>query len=113
MPLDPWPPAPRKLGAEPEVHSHEEPLPLEEAEAPPPPVDPHYEATWAEVLRPASRSASWKLAAILIGTLALFAISLAGDFDAGVLAILIGVVFLHEAGHYAGMKAFGFGDVKM
>ncbi len=89
-----------------------QPLPLEPAPEPLP-VDPHYEAAWNEVLRSGKAKSTWVLAAILIGTLALFVLSLAGNFDAGALATLLGVVLVHEAGHYAGMKYFGFSDVKM
>ncbi len=77
------------------------------------PVDPHYLTTWDEVLRAGPPKKSWGLAALLIGTLALFVLSLAGDVEVGVIAVLVGVVLLHEAGHFAGMKYFGYGDVKM
>ncbi|MBC6477330.1 MAG: tetratricopeptide repeat protein [Hormoscilla sp. GM7CHS1pb] len=53
---------------------------------------------------------------ILVGSLMLFAISLilrfssTGFFHLQYLLIIIGVIFLHEAGHFLAMKGFGYQD---
>jgi Zn-dependent protease len=51
---------------------------------------------------------------LLIGTLALFILMQVGSghtaFDIGA---LVAVLLLHESGHFAGMKLFGYRDVKM
>ena len=51
---------------------------------------------------------------LLIGTLALFILTQVRSgntaFDVGA---LVGVILFHELGHFAGMKLFGYRDVKM
>lgn len=56
---------------------------------------------------------------ILVASLVLFAISFipllnsTGFFDLQGLLIIIGVIFLHEAGHFIAMKCFGYQDKSM
>lgn len=50
---------------------------------------------------------------LLLGTLALFALSMWRDHDWRGLVLLVSVLFFHELGHWAGMRLFGFQDVRM
>jgi Zn-dependent protease len=51
---------------------------------------------------------------LLIGSVALFVLATVSQGDSVArIAILVGVLFFHELGHYAGMVAFGYRDVKM
>jgi Zn-dependent protease len=50
---------------------------------------------------------------LLLGTLVLFSLSMMGDSGWKELVLLIAVLLFHEAGHWAGMRLFGFQDVKM
>ncbi|WP_257454725.1 zinc metalloprotease [Archangium lipolyticum] len=52
-------------------------------------------------------------ALLLMGTLVLFALSLWGEHDWRYLVLLISVLLFHELGHWAGMRLFGFQDVRM
>ena len=49
---------------------------------------------------------------LLIGTLALFLVVQKSDSGRGLL-ILVSVLLFHEAGHFAGMRFFGYRDVRM
>jgi Zn-dependent protease len=49
---------------------------------------------------------------LLIGTLALFVLVRQSD-STRALFILVSVLLFHEAGHYVGMRVFGYRDVKM
>ena len=49
----------------------------------------------------------------LILSLVLFALSFYSSTDAAKLAILIPVLLLHELGHFAGMRLFGYRNVQM
>jgi Zn-dependent protease len=50
---------------------------------------------------------------ILVGTLVLFLLSVSREHSARSLMLLIPVLLFHELGHWAGMRLFGFQDVKM
>ncbi len=50
---------------------------------------------------------------VLLGSLALFVASFAMFFDAHTLIILIGVLFLHELGHFLAMKLFRYQGTSM
>lgn len=61
--------------------------------------------------KPAS---SWVFkAGLLIGSVLLFALAFSIDFSLEFVAMLVGVLFVHELGHYLGMRAFGYRDVKI
>ncbi len=50
---------------------------------------------------------------LLLGSLAVFAVSFIPFFDLQTLLILIAVLFLHEMGHFLAMKAFGYKDTSI
>ncbi len=50
---------------------------------------------------------------LLVGSLVLFGVSMVGDSGPAQLGLIVGVLFFHELGHLAGMRWFGFQDVKM
>src|SRR5262245_1742921 len=49
---------------------------------------------------------------LLVGTLALFLV-VQNSGSGRALFILVSVLLFHEAGHYAGMRLFGYRDVRM
>jgi Zn-dependent protease len=72
--------------------------------------DNQYIAAREALARPASPVGGL----LLVATLVLFALSLSGSStSAATIAVTIGVLLLHESGHYAGMRIFGYRDVKM
>jgi Zn-dependent protease len=50
---------------------------------------------------------------LLLGTLVLFSLSMMGEYGWKELVLLIAVLLFHEAGHWAGMRLFGYQDVRM
>jgi Zn-dependent protease len=50
---------------------------------------------------------------VLLATLALFALSFAGGFDATGLAVLTAVILFHELGHWVAMRIFGYRDTSI
>jgi Zn-dependent protease len=50
---------------------------------------------------------------VFVLSLALFVLSIAGRVDALVLPIIVGVLLLHELGHFAAMRAFGYRDTSV
>ncbi len=50
---------------------------------------------------------------VFVLSLALFVLSIAGRVDALVLPIVVGVLLLHELGHFAAMRAFGYRDTSV
>jgi Zn-dependent protease len=52
-------------------------------------------------------------ALLLVLSLALYVVTAGGDRSPLELAALIGVLLFHELGHLLGMRAFGYGDVRM
>lgn len=50
---------------------------------------------------------------LLVGTLALFVLSVSHEHTLRSLLVLVAVLFFHELGHWAGMRLFGFQDVRM
>jgi len=52
-------------------------------------------------------------AALLVGTLGLFALSFAGGFDALGMAVLVAVLLFHELGHWVGMRLFGYRETSI
>jgi Zn-dependent protease len=70
-----------------------------------------YAAAVEALLRPAPFHAG---ALLLIGTLALFLLAQSADGSSiSTIGILVGVLLFHELGHFAGMKVFGYRDVRM
>lgn len=56
---------------------------------------------------------TWRPLLVLVGTLALFTVTLGMDVMLMDVGILVFVLLLHEAGHFVGMRAFGYRDVRM
>lgn len=108
MDFSPPPPPPR--------YSAENPEPVEEfSEAPE--VHEVHDELFEKSLRAADKafveqskggSAWW-----LIISCILFVLTRLGGFNPVSTGILVGVLVLHEAGHFLGMKLFGYRDVKM
>src|SRR5262245_43661681 len=96
-------------------------LPPEQA-APKPAPDPSPFEGWDEELyaktsavlaapdQPGSRTRAWFW---LLLTLGLFALSFVRVFDWRSLALIVGVLLLHESGHFLGMRLFGYRNVRM
>jgi Zn-dependent protease len=57
--------------------------------------------------------ALWLLATLAIFVLSQFAMGLQSWQGFQILAIIVGVLFVHEAGHYLGMRVFGYRDLRM
>ncbi len=78
-----------------------------------PPVDPQTEAVVAALAQKPPERTWIQSLGILVVTLVLFAST--GFFNSSPtdLALLIGVLFFHELGHYLGMRIFNYQDVKM
>jgi Zn-dependent protease len=85
------------------------------------PAPPHPETgttihaeVWAEVERRRTSSQSWVKNLLFLGvTLAIFyqlGLLTTGPRD---LAVIVGVLLLHETGHFVGMRLFGYRNVKM
>ncbi len=74
-----------------------------------------FDWVWHEMAAGDSRPATGKLRQLLLlaMTLALFVWAADGWADPFSLAVLVGAVLVHELGHYLGMRAFGYRDVKM
>jgi Zn-dependent protease len=68
-----------------------------------------YEPAWSKLL--ALRTRRQSRTGLFILGFALFALSMSGDLDAANIAILIGVILVHELGHLAAMWAFGYRDL--
>ncbi|MBN9118412.1 MAG: site-2 protease family protein [Planctomycetes bacterium] len=66
----------------------------------------------ARLNAPPSASRPFVTALVLVVSLALFVYFTAADVWQTT-AVLVGVLFVHELGHYIGMRAFGYRDVKM
>jgi Zn-dependent protease len=73
-----------------------------------------YDLVWREVAAgQAAKPAGLGTAVLLLLSLGLFVWAGRGAFDPLSLVLLVGVLLVHEAGHYLGMKAFGYTDLKM
>ena len=70
---------------------------------------------WAEVHKSKSATPTrrWRNWLILFGSLGLFLAAGLGGLDPIPLAVLAGVLAVHELGHFLAMKAFGYRDVKL
>lgn len=73
--------------------------------------DPLFHATWAALEAPADLGRRRHSLSLI--TLALFALVLLGRFEVAGIVGLIGVLFLHEFGHYAAMRCFGYTDLNI
>src|SRR6516162_6955903 len=86
---------------------------LAEAAAPiAPPPDPLTLATVAQ-LEKSPQQRTWIQMLLLVVSLAIFAATGFFNDKPGRLALLVGVIFFHELGHYIGMRLFNYQDVKM
>jgi Zn-dependent protease len=65
-----------------------------------------------EVMEALRKPARWSRGLVLVLSLAAFLVA-QQERSPGALAVLIGVLLFHELGHYAGMRLFGYGDVRM
>ncbi len=74
-----------------------------------PALEQRFQATLDVLRNPKRLAASW----VLVGSLVLFLLVGRGERSLGALAVLVGVLLFHELGHFAGMKAFGYRDVRM
>ena len=86
-------------------------LPLPAALAPPPSLpfpEERYQAAMA-VLRKTNQSS---VGLILVLSLAAFVL-FQKDSSPLAVAVLVGVLLFHELGHYAGMRVFGYRDIRM
>jgi Zn-dependent protease len=59
---------------------------------------------------PASRARAWFWLALTLG---LFVLSFLWSTELGALGLIVLVLLVHEAGHFAGMRAFGYRNVRM
>ena len=72
-----------------------------------------YQATVTVLVEPEAASSPWAGLGCLAASLALFALSFVRSDHFATLAFIIPVLLLHEAGHFAGMRAFGYRNVRM
>src|SRR5262245_38865596 len=72
-----------------------------------------YRATCTALIEPEVPVSAWSGLGCLVLSLVLFALSFYSSIDAARLAILIPVLILHELGHFAGMRLFGYRNVQM
>lgn len=87
----------------------------------PPAAPPHlehfnedlYQAAVTVLVEPNAASSPWAGLGCLAVSLVLFALSFAFGDHLATLAFIIPVLLLHEAGHFAGMRAFGYRNVYM
>jgi len=102
----------------------EQPEPPPDAPAPAeavPPPPPHlegwdedlYQATAAVLVEPERARSAWLGVGCLIVSVVLFALSIAYYDRLATLAFILPVLFLHEAGHFVGMRLFGYRNVRM
>ena len=81
-----------------------------EGEGARPAVDQAFAEARARFLSPPrAGAAGW----VLLATLALFAVSMLHQRSASQLLLLVGVLLFHEAGHWVGMRALGYADVRI
>jgi len=74
----------------------------------------HFDHEYAAVRDALARPASGSRGLLLVGSMALFALSMSDRTQpVEAVAILVAVLLVHELGHYVGMRVFGYRDVKM
>lgn len=73
-----------------------------------------FDATWAAVEQQQTQRRGGGTSFILVATAIFFALSMLWqNLDWKQILLLLGILLLHEAGHYWGMLYFGFRDVRM
>lgn len=72
--------------------------------------EPYFQGIRQQLLQPTKPGVNW-LALLLLSLVAF--VALRGQDGGTGLVMLVGTLFLHEGGHWLGMKAFGFRDLKM
>jgi Zn-dependent protease len=72
-----------------------------------------YQKTCAALQEEETQRSGLKAWTWFLVTLGLFALVFWNSFKVEELLLLIGVLFLHECGHFAGMRAFGYRNVQM
>jgi Zn-dependent protease len=78
------------------------------------PTDPFEQSVLAELEKLRNPRSNWVQAVIVLGvSLALFIGLGMRDSPIAFTALLIAVLFIHEMGHYIGMRAFGYRNVRM
>src|SRR4051812_29467095 len=87
-----------------------EPTPSPEPAAPPPPSGDEdlYQAAVAVIAEPETAGALWLGLGCLFAALVLFALALIWPDHLRSLAFIVPILFLHEAGHWLGMRALGW-----
>jgi hypothetical protein len=72
-----------------------------------------YQATSAVLAAPELAGSAGRNLGCLLASAALFALASWKSFDPKTLALVVGVLLLHESGHYLGMRLFGYSNVRM
>jgi Zn-dependent protease len=72
-----------------------------------------YQAACTVLVEPDPAASPGRSIGCLLGSAALFGLSFFFSFDLQTLGFIVGVLFLHEAGHFLGMRAFGYRNVRM
>ncbi len=60
-----------------------------------------------------SDTPTWRALLVLVASLGLFAFTAGATITAQDVGVVIAVLLFHEAGHFVGMRAFGYRDVRM
>ena len=89
-----------------------DPLPLPEPPEPAPGPPALVAAVRDELARERPAASAGRNLLLLVVTLGLFAATLSKDLPATIGALVL-VLFVHETGHYLGMRLFGYRDVRM
>ncbi len=72
-----------------------------------------YQATTQLLIEPETAGSPWASLGCLVVSLGLFVLSFFASFGMRDLGFLIAVLFFHEAGHWLGMRLFGYRNVRM
>jgi Zn-dependent protease len=76
--------------------------------------DPLYREVWDKVLAREAKPSARGGGALLLVTAVLFVLSFRVlEFDAVSVVVLVAAVFIHELGHFAAMKLFGYTDLRI
>jgi Zn-dependent protease len=84
-----------------------------ESQEPPDWNEELYQATTQLLIEPPASRSAWAGLGCLLLSLALFVLSFFASLGFEVLAIIIPVLLFHEAGHWVGMRLFGYRNMRM
>ncbi len=91
-----------------------EPQPFQVTVLPPPLPDAEHEPVLAALEKLQNPRKTWASGLVIFGiSLVLFASLGAWRWDAGVVLMLLGVLFIHELGHFVAMKIFRYQNLRM